>query len=143
VSVERVPAAEAYKKLDAIKRVVKLFINRNFDKLETLTAPDAFVFVQGPTVLPYAGNYSGADCVRQFMNKFNQSFEILSVPEVYYYVNESGSCFVGFDFELQAVQNPAVKFNSSFAMKWKVNDDLQLTKVAIISDTLKAYQSLL
>lgn len=135
--------AEAYTKTDAIKRVVKLFINRNFEKLASLTAPDAFVFVQGPPELPYSGRYQGVDCVEQFMNQFNESFVILSVPEVYYYLNESGSVFVGFDFELQAVKNPDVKFNSSFAMKFKVNEELQLTKVAIISDTLKAYQSVL
>lgn len=135
--------AEAYTKADAIKRVVKLFINRNFDKLEELTAPGAFVFVQGPAELPYSGRYEGQDCVRQFMNQFNKSLLILSVPEVYYYINEAGSVFVGFDFELQTVQNPDVIFISSFAMKFKVDDELRLTKVAIISDTLRAYQSIL
>lgn len=135
-------AAEAYTKADAIKRVVKLFLNRDFDRLESITAPDAFVFVQGPGNLPYSGKYSGIDCVRQFMNAFNKSLVILAVPEVYYYINESGSVFVGFDFELQAVQNPDLTFNSSFVMKFKVNEDLKLTKVAVISDTLRAYQSL-
>ena len=98
-------AAAAYRKADAVRRIVKLFINRNFDKLEEMTAQDAFVFVQGPADLPYAGRYEGTDCVRQFMKEFNKSLVIVSVPEVYNYINEAGSVFVGFDFELQAVQN--------------------------------------
>jgi hypothetical protein len=122
--------------------VVKLFISRNFEKLEELTAPGASVFVQGPADLPYSGRYEGNDCVRQFMNRFNESFAILSVPEVYFYINEAGSVFVGFDFELQSVKKPDVVFNSSFAMKFKVDDDLRLTKIAVISDTLSAYQAL-
>lgn len=136
-------AAAAYRKADAIRRLVKLFINRNFDKLEELTAPDAFVFVQGPAELPYAGRYEGKDCVRQFMKEFNKSLVIVSVPEVYNYINEAGSAFVGFDFELQSVQNPSVTFRSSMAMKFKVDDDLRLTKIAVISDTLRAYQAVL
>ena len=61
---------------------------------------------------------------------------------MYNYINEAGSVFVGFDFELQSVQNPSVTFRSSMAMKFKVDDDLRLTKIAVISDTLRAYQVL-
>jgi hypothetical protein len=121
---------------------VKLFVSRDFGKLEEITAPDAFVFVQGPADLPYSGRYEGNNCVRQFMNRFNESLVILSVPEVYYYINEAGSVFVGFDFELQSVPNPENVFTSSFAMKFKVDDDLRLTKIAVISDTFSAYKSL-
>ena len=134
--------AEAYRKAGGIKRVVKLFLARDFDKLETITAPEAFVSVQSPPELPYAGRYTGKDCVRQFMAKFNESFKIKSVPEVYQYINEGGSSFMAFDFELQAVADPSVTFTTSMTMKMKVDDDLQLTKIAIISDTLRQYQAL-
>lgn len=125
-----------------MKRVVKLFLNGEFDKLEEITSPEAFVFVQSPSELPYSGRYTGKDCVRQFMAKFNESFIIKSVPEVYNYINESGSVFVAFDFELQSVQNFEVAFTTSMTMKIKVDDELRLTKMAVISDTLRAYQAL-
>jgi hypothetical protein len=133
---------EAYRKAGAVKLVVKRLLSRDFDKLEEATAPEAFVYVQSPAELPYSGRFRGKDCVRKFMNKFNESFVIKSVPEVYNYINESGSVFVAFDFELQATQNPEVTFTTSMTMKIKVDDELRLTKIAVISDTLNAYQAL-
>lgn len=133
--------ADAYRKSGAIKRVVRLFMQEEFRKLEAITSTDAFVYFQSPEKLPYAGKYTGYDCVRQFMDRFNESFIIISVPEVYQYVNESGSVFAAFDFILKAVRNGR-EIRTSMTMKLKVNDELQLTKVAIISDTLAQYEAL-
>jgi hypothetical protein len=122
-----------------VKRVIKLFLQRDFDRLEALTADNAFVYVQAPPKLPYAGRYEGKSCVRNFVEKFNESFQILSVPEVYYYINESGSVFVGLDFELKTILEPAQILKTSVAMKVKVDDELMLNKMAVISDTLAVY----
>lgn len=135
------PFAESYRKASAIKRVVKLFLQEDYSKLEAITSPDAFVYFQSPAALPYSGKYSGYDCVRQFMRRFNDSFTITSAPEAYQYINESGSVFAAFDFVLKSVAS-GQEFQTSMTMKIKVNDDLQLTKIAIISDTLAQYEAL-
>lgn len=116
-------------------------MQEEYSKLESITSPDAFVYFQSPEKLPYAGKYTGFDCVRQFMGRFNESFIITSVPEVYQYINESGSVFAAFDFIMMTVRNGR-EIRTSMTMKIKVNDDLQLTKIAIISDTLAQYEAL-
>lgn len=116
-------------------------MQEEYKKLEAITSPDAFVYFQGPANLPYAGKYVGSDCVRQFMDRFNESFKITATPEVYQYVNESGSVFAAFDFVLKAKGN-GTEYQTSMTMKIKVNDDLQLTKIAIISDTLAQFDAL-
>lgn len=136
----RLPA-EAYRKADAIKRVVKLFLQEEFSKLEEITSPEAFVYFQSPSVLPYAGRYTGQDCVRQFMGRLNESFIIITTLEAYQYVNESGSVFAAFDFVFQSVAS-GKEFKTSMTMKIKVDDDLKLAKIAIISDTLAQYEAL-
>eukprot|EP00892_Ulva_mutabilis_P000572 jgi/Ulvmu1/10515/UM064_0053.1 len=132
---------ESYRKASAIKRVVKLFLQEEYSKLEAITSPDAFVYFQSPSTLPYSGKYVGYDCVRQFMGRFNDNFIIISTPEVYQYLNESGSVFAAFDFLLKSVAT-GKEFQTSMTMKIKVNDDLQLTKIAIIGDTLAQYEAL-
>lgn len=62
--------------------------------------------------------------------------------QVYYYLNEAGSEFVAFDFELEAAADSTVKLRTSVAMKVKVNDEGDLSKVAVISDTLAASEAL-
>jgi hypothetical protein len=121
---------------------VNLFLEKNFNKMEELTADDAFVYIQGTRTLPYAGSYAGTQCVREAFETFSKSFKILSVPEIFYYLNESGSEFVAFDFVLQAVADNRVKITTSVAMKVKVNDAGELVKVAVISDTLRASEAL-
>lgn len=73
--------ADAKEKARAIKRVTNLFLTRKLDKLEEFTDEEAFVFLQAPKSLPYAGRYTGKQCVRNALNKFQQSFKIVSVPE--------------------------------------------------------------
>jgi ketosteroid isomerase-like protein len=121
---------------------VRLFLKHDYSTLESLTTEDAFVYVQAPDALPWHGKYVGTGCVRQLMENLNRYLEIKSVPEVYYYVNESGSVFVAFDFEMQTVKDAAVTFRTSVLAKVKVNDEGKLTKVAIISDTLAALLAL-
>ena len=129
-------------KAKAIKRIANLFVQRKLDKLEELTAPDAFVYVQGPESLPFSGRFVGQQCVRQALSRLEAYLRIVAIPEVYHYLNESGSEFVAFDFEMEATQDPSIKLRSSVAMKVKVNDDGRLIKVAVISDTLAAAQAL-
>ena len=132
--------AEAYGKAAAIKRLFKLFLQRSWDKLEAATAEDAFVYVQAPTDIPFAGKYTGKDCVRRFVEALNKSFQIAAVPEVFYYLNESGSVFVACDVELEA--GGTVVLKTSVLSKVKVNEQNDLVKVAIIFDTLAAQQAL-
>jgi hypothetical protein len=133
---------EAVDKPRIIKKVVNHFLHKRWNKIEEMTADDAFVYIQGPRTLPYAGRYTGKQCVRDAFVALSESFTIVAVPEVYYYVNENGSEFVAFDFGLQAVTDDRVKIETSVAMKVKVNDAGQLVKVAVISDTLSASEAL-
>ena len=100
------------------------------------------MYVQAPADLPYSGRYTGRTCISDFMAQFGKSLTIRSVPEVFYYLNESGSVFVAFDFELEAVADASVQLRSSVLAKVKVNDDGKVVKVAIISDTLAATNAL-
>jgi hypothetical protein len=134
--------ADVYPKIDAIKRIVKLFVTRNFDQLEQLTSSDALVRLQAPPEIPYSGKYEGQQCVRLFMEQFNKSFQIVSVPELYYYANESGSVFVAVDFVLECTEDAKYGLQTSMLMKLKVDSDGKLTKWSIISDTLAAYNVL-
>lgn len=134
--------AGAYAKAGEIKRIAKLFLKRDFDNLETVTSDEALVYVQAPTDFPYSGKYTGKTCVRDFMQQFNQSFRIVAVPEVLYYLNESGSVFVACDCDLEAVADPTVTVRTSVAFKVTLDENRQLAKVAVISDTLSAMDAL-
>lgn len=120
--------------MDTVKHIFQSFEQGKIETIPLSFSPKAECIYPATSSLPWSGTWSGADCLLQFIDKFDK-FESVNLKSETYFTNEEGdvAVFVEEDNKNKATGKP---IKMTCAMGFKFDDQGKITRFEDICNTL-------